>query len=188
VQKDYGAGGEAATATLELLPSGGLALRQGGSEMGTGMTPSHAVMVRDILGKAPDKMSFGVTEWPEMPLTSTEEPFTLSQEQEDKLKRDPRWTPSRQTGMSASNSVYFVGHATRTAARTLLRLSLWPAALSIWPPRPAGGALRSLSVDISEARFVDGKLTAGGLEPLSLERLAAAAKARGLITAVSAHE
>lgn len=187
VQKDYGAGGEAAIATLELLPSGGLALRQGGSEMGTGMTTSHAVMVRDILGKAPDRMSFGVTEWPEMPLSSTEEPFTATQEQEDKWARDPRWVPSRQTAMSASNSVYFVGHATRTAARTLLRLSLWPAALSIWSAGPDGGALRSLSVDIGEARFVDGKLTAGGLEPLGFERLFAAAKARGLVTAVSVH-
>jgi CO/xanthine dehydrogenase Mo-binding subunit len=187
VQKDYGAGGEAAIATLELLPSGGLALRQGGNEIGTGMTTGHAVMVRDILGKAPDRMSFGVTEWPEMPLTSNEEPFTNTQAQEDTLARDPRWTPSRQTAMSASNSVYFVGHATRTAARTLLRLSLWPAALSIWSAGPDGGSLRSLSVDIGEARFVDGKLTAGGLEPLSFERLAAAARARGLITAVSVH-
>jgi len=132
-------------------------------------------------------MSFGVTEWPEMPLVSTEEPFTTSQEREDTLARDPRWTPLRQTSMSASNSVYFVGHATRTAARTLLRLSLWPAALSIWSAGPAGGPLRSLSVDIGEARFVDGKLTAGGLEPLSFERLAAAAQARGLVTAVSVH-
>ncbi|SEP34927.1 CO or xanthine dehydrogenase, Mo-binding subunit [Rhodospirillales bacterium URHD0017] len=188
VQKDYGSGGEASTATLELLASGGLALRQGGSEIGTGLTTSHAVMVRDILGRAPDRMSFGVTEWPEMPLTSTEEPFTASQEQEDTWARDPRWTPMRQTAMSASNSVYFVGHATRTAARTLLSLSLWPAALSIWSAGPDGGSLRSLSVDIGEARFTtDGKLSAGGLEPLSLERLAAAARARGLVTAVSVH-
>lgn len=182
VHKDYGSGAEAATATLELLPSGTLALRQGGSEMGTGMTTSHGVMVRDILGRAPARMSFGVTEWPEMPLVSTEEPYTLSQEREDELARNPRWTPIRQTAMSASNSVYFVGHATRTAARTLLRLSLWPAARSIWS---AGGA--APNVDIAEARFVDGSLTAGKLEPLGLDRLAAAAHQQGLITAVSVH-
>lgn len=177
VHKDYGSGAESAIATIELLPSGALTLRQGGSEMGTGMTTSHAVMVRDILGRAPANMTFGVTEWPEMPLTSTEEPFTLSQEREDELARDPRWTPTRQTAMSASNSAYFVGHATRTAARALLRLSLWPAALSIW----------SATVDIAEARVADGKLSAGTLEPLGLERLAAVAHAKGLITAVSVH-
>ncbi|MFO1161371.1 MAG: molybdopterin cofactor-binding domain-containing protein [Reyranellaceae bacterium] len=187
VQKDYGSGGEAAIATLELLPSGGLALRQDGCEMGTGMTTSHAVMVRDILGHAPDRMTFGVTDWPEMPLTSPDDPFTQSQEAEDAGARDPHWTPLRQTPMSASNSVYFVGHATRTAARTLLRLSLWPAALAIWSAGPAGGQLRSLSVDIAQARFTDGKLTAGGLEPLSFERLAATAQALGLVTAVSVH-
>lgn len=188
VQKDYGTGAEAATATLELSPSGGLALRQGGSEMGTGMTTSHAVMVRDILGRAPDRMTFGVTEWPEMPLTSSEEPYTTPQEREDALARDPHWTPARQAPMSASNSVYFVGHATRTAAQTLLRLSLWPAALVIWSAGPGGGQLRPLAVDIADARFTtDGRLTAGGLEPLGLERLAATAHALGLVTAVSVH-
>lgn len=187
VQKDYGSGAEAATATLELSPSGGLSLRQGGNEMGTGMTTGHAVMVRDILGCAPERLTFGVTEWPEMPLTSADEPFTTSQAREDTLARDPRWTPLRQTPMSASNSAYFVGHATRTAARTLLRLALWPAALAIWSVGPAGGQLQSLSVDIADARFTDGRLTAGGLEPLGLERLAATAHALGLVTAVSVH-
>lgn len=187
VQKDYGSGAEAATATLALEPSGSLALRQGGSEMGTGMTTGHAIMVRDILGSAPQRMTFGVTEWPEMPLSSADEPFSTSQEREDVLARDPHWTPLRQAPMSASNSVYFVGHATRTAARTLLRLSLWPAALAIWSAGPGGGQLRSLSVDIAQARFTNGKLTAGGLEPLSLERLAATAHALGLVTGVSVH-
>lgn len=182
VHKDYGSGAEAAIATLELLPSGQLTLRQGGSEMGTGMTTSHGVMVRDILGRAPAKMAFGVTDWPEMPLISTEQPFTLTQEREDELARDPRWTPTRQTAMSASNSVYFVGHATRTAARTLLRLSLWPAALSIWS---AGGD--TPIVDFADARVIDGKLSARSFDPLPLERLAASAHAQGLVTGVSVH-
>jgi CO/xanthine dehydrogenase Mo-binding subunit len=182
VHKDYGSGAEAATATLELLPSGQLTLRQGGNEMGTGMTTSHGVMVRDILGHVPAKMTFGVTEWPEMPLVSTEEPYTLTQEREDALARDPRWTPLVQTQMSASNSAYFVGHATRTAARTLLRLSLWPAALSIWS---AGGTRPD--VDIAQARLTGGKLGAGRMEPLGLDRLAVAAHAQGLVTGVSIH-
>jgi CO/xanthine dehydrogenase Mo-binding subunit len=187
VQKDYGSGGEAAIATLDMSPSGKLSLRQGGNEMGTGLTTSHAVMVRDILGTAPDIMSFGVTEWPEMPLSSTDDAFTTTQQREDELARDPHWTPLRQTAMSASNSVYFVGHATRTAASALLRLALWPAALAIWSEGPAGGQLASLSVDLAQARFADGRLSAGGLEPLALERLAALAHERGLITAVSVH-
>src|SRR5260221_9773776 len=154
--------------------------------MGTGMTTSQAIMVRDILGRAPDRMTFGVTEWPEMPLTSTEEPYTTSQEREDVLARDPRWTPAMQAQMSASNSVYYVGHATRTAARTLLRLSLWPAALAIWSAGPPGGQIRPPSADIAQARFEGGKLTAGGLEPLRLDRLAPTAHAPRLVTPVSA--
>jgi CO/xanthine dehydrogenase Mo-binding subunit len=42
-------------------------------------------------------------------------------------------------------------------------------------------------VDISEARFVDGHLTAGGLQPLSFVQLAATAHRLGLITGVSLH-
>jgi CO/xanthine dehydrogenase Mo-binding subunit len=187
VQKDYGSGAEAATATLELSPTGSLALRQGGNEMGTGMTTGHAIMVRDILGSAPERMTFGVTEWPEMPLVSADDPYTAPQEREDASARDPRWTPLRQTPMSASNSVYYVGHATRTAAQTLLRLSLWPAALAIWSAGPGGGQLRPLAVDIAQARFSDGKLTAGGLEPLGLDRLASTAHRLGLVTGVSVH-
>ncbi|MEJ0016077.1 MAG: molybdopterin cofactor-binding domain-containing protein [Acetobacteraceae bacterium] len=94
VHKDYGSGAEAAVATLELLPSGGLALRQGGNDMGTGMTTAHAVMVQRILGRAPSRAQFGVTDWPEMKLVSTEEPYTLTQAREDELSRNPRWTPS----------------------------------------------------------------------------------------------
>ena len=186
-QKDYGTGAEGAIATLELSPAGKLSLRQGGNDMGTGMSTAHAMMVRDIVGRAPDQATFGVTVWPEMPLRSTEEPYTTPQDREDELARDPHWTPTMMTPMSASNSVYYVGHATRTAARALLHLSLWPAAVSLWSKGPGGGQIRPLSVDIADARFVDGKLTAAGLEPLGLERLAATAHAMGLVTGVSVH-
>jgi len=103
------------------------------------------------------------------------------------LSQNPRWTPSFVTSMSSSNSAYFVGHATRQAASALLRLSLWPAAVAVWSQGPGGGEFSPLAVDISEVRFVDGHLTAGGLQPLSFARLAAAAHGLGLVTGVSVH-
>ena len=187
VQKDYGGGGDAAITTLSLDPAGRLSMRQNGNEMGTGMTTSQAVMVGKAIGRVPDHCTFGVTEWPEMPLFSNEEPYTMSQGEQDKLAANPRWTPSFASPMSASNSAYFVGHATRTAAQALLRLSLWPAAVALWSRGVGGGQMGPLAVERGDARFVDGALTAGGLEPLPLERLAAAAHALGLITGVSVH-
>jgi CO/xanthine dehydrogenase Mo-binding subunit len=50
--------------------------------------------------------------------------------------------------MSASNGVYFVGHATREAARALLRFGLYPAAIALWGR--AGGAAVSAQ-DIASA-------------------------------------
>jgi CO/xanthine dehydrogenase Mo-binding subunit len=193
VHKDYGTGAEGAMTTLLLDASGRLSMRQNGNDMGTGtgtgmgMNTSHAVMVANILGKAPEETSFGVTDWPEMPLVSNEEPYTTPQAQEDVLAQNPRWTPVFSTPMSASNSVYYVGHATRQAAKALLRLSLWPAAVALWSAGPGGGQMAPLSVDNADARFVGALLTAGGLEPLSFARLAAAAQTLGLVTGVSVH-
>ncbi|MER8425446.1 molybdopterin cofactor-binding domain-containing protein [Mesorhizobium sp. M1403] len=187
VQKDYGTGADAAVTTLSLDPSGRLAMRQNGNDIGTGLTTSQAVMVADIIGRVPDECAFGVVDWPEMPLVSTEEPYTTPQDKEDALAQNPRWTPSFVSPMSASNSAYFVGHATRTAARALLRLSLWPAAVALWSSGPGGGQARPLAIDIGDARVVDGRLTAGGMEPLGLEQLAAAAHKLGLVTGVSVH-
>ncbi|MGP0083652.1 MAG: xanthine dehydrogenase family protein molybdopterin-binding subunit [Steroidobacteraceae bacterium] len=185
VHKDFGSGDESAITTLTLDPSGALAIRQHGNDMGTGMTTAQAMIVAEVLGKVPDAFTFGVVNWPEMPLSDARPAST--QDQQDTLSQDPRWTPCFLTSMSSSNSAYFIGHATREAARALLRLSLWPAAVSVWSQGPGGGQFRPLAVEVTDARFVDGRLTAGGLEPLSFAQLATAANALGLITGVSVH-
>src|SRR5439155_475550 len=82
-------------------------------EYGEGLTTSQAVMVRNILGRAPDRASFGVVDWPEMPLISTNNPNATPPDKESELAANPRWTPLFTAPMSASNGVYFVGHATR---------------------------------------------------------------------------
>ena len=187
VHKDYGSGAEAAIATLGFDRAGVLSLRHVVQEMGTGVTSSQPIMVGDIIGKVPEHAAFAVVNWPEMPLTSTEEPYTMAQADEDAHKRNPRWTPSFTSPASASNSVYFQGHATREAARALLRFGLWPAARAIWSEGAGGGQMASLAVRPDSLRVVGGKLSAEGLEPLAFERLAAKAHAIGAITAVSVH-
>ena len=187
VQKDFGTGAEGAITTLAFDANGRLSMRQHGNDMGTGMTTSQPVMVAREIGRIPEDVTFGITHWPEMPLITSDKPYTMPQDEESEHARNPHWTPSLLSPMSASNSAYFIGHATRTAARALLRMSLWPAAVAIWSRGVAGGQFRSLAVDFNDVRIVEGRLTAGGLEPLTFERLAQTADALGLVTGVSVH-
>jgi CO/xanthine dehydrogenase Mo-binding subunit len=84
--------------------------------------------------------------------------------------------------MSASNGVYFVGHATREAARALLAFGLKPAAIALW--KREGIGLAPAPADIG---VVKGALAASGRTPLPIPRVAAAAHEMGLITGVSVH-
>ncbi|MFX7507262.1 hypothetical protein ABTJ37_23370, partial [Acinetobacter baumannii] len=74
-------------------PRGRLKLCHVAHEMGPGVTTSQAVMVGEILGRVPDDTEYGVTRWPQMPLETTDQPYTTSQADEDRLKQNPRWTP-----------------------------------------------------------------------------------------------
>ena len=83
--------------------------------------------------------------------------------------------------MSASNSAFFLSHATRESARALIRFGLWPAALLLWGQSVTAAA----PLGPQDLRVVDGKLVAGTLEPLPFARVAAKAQELGLVTGVS---
>jgi CO/xanthine dehydrogenase Mo-binding subunit len=185
VQRAFGTGAEAGVASLTIDAKGHITLRHIVNEIGAGTTMVQAVMAGNILGRVPDRTHFGVVDWPEMPLTSTERPYTTPQDKEDQLKTDPRWTPSFSSNVAASNGVYFYGHSTRQAAEVLLRYGLWPAALALWSQGSDSG--KAASARYEDARAVDGKLSAGDLEPLPLERIAAKAHEMGLVTGVAVH-
>ncbi|WP_332695498.1 xanthine dehydrogenase family protein molybdopterin-binding subunit [Bosea sp. (in: a-proteobacteria)] len=187
VQKDYGTGAEAALASLELDPQGRISFRHVAHEMGPGVTTSQAIMVGEILGRVPDETEYGAVRWPQMPLETTDEPYTLSQEEEDRRKLNPRWTPRITSPMSATNSVYYLGHATREAARILVDLALWPAARSLWSRGIGGGALAPYDVRREDLRLARGMINAGGLPPLAFEAVTAEAHRLGLPTGVTVH-
>ncbi|ARQ02520.1 xanthine dehydrogenase family protein molybdopterin-binding subunit [Pseudorhodoplanes sinuspersici] len=187
VQKDYGCGAEAAVASVEFDPRGRITLRHVANEMGTGATTSQPIMVGEILGRVPDTTEFGVVRWPQMPLETTDEPYTMSQEEEDRRKNNPRWTPRFTAAISATNSVYFLGHATREAARTLVDFALWPAAKSLWSRGIGGGMFAPYDVRREDLRFAHGKVNAGGLPTLTFEQVAAEAHRLGLVCGVTVH-
>lgn len=187
VHKDYGTGAESALATLEFDAAGRLSFAHVAHEIGTGTTTSQAIMVGDLLGRVPDTTEFGKVRWPNMPLETTEEPYTMAQEDQDKHSANPRWTPSFTSPMSASNSVYYLGHATREAARILLDVAIWPAAKSLWSRGIGGGELAPYSVRREDLRLANGQVNAGGLSPLNFEAVAAEAHRLGLVTGVTVH-
>lgn len=187
VQKDYGTGADTSALELAFDAAGKLTMRHCCQEIGTGATTGQQVMVRNILGVAPEEVTFGVTEFASLPLVTNFEPYTTTQEQQDALVKDPRWVPFLLPAMSASNSVYFIGFGTRQAARFLLENALWPAARAIWREGVAGGQIASGAVTLADVRAVPGGIGAGGLEPLPFARLAAKAHEMGLPTGVALH-
>lgn len=187
VQKDYGSGADTCALALEFDANGQLTMRHCVQEIGTGATTAQQVMVRKILGKVPDIVDFGVTEFPELPMTSNWSPYTTTQQQQDEFQKDPYWVPFALPAMSASNSAYFIGFGTQQAARFLFENTLWPAARAIWSEGASGGQIASGSVTLNDLRVVQGGIGGGGMETLSFARLAKKAHELGLVTGVALH-
>jgi len=187
VQKDYGTGAESSFAKLEFAKDGLISLSHSGTEIGTGMSTSQAAAVTRWLPQPAARAQFQVTEWPELPIASSGIPWIMSQAEQDKLAANPRWTPFFASPASATNSAYYYTHGTQEAARTLFMFGLWPAAMAIWSEGIAGGQAGSLVVRVEDARWIDGKLSAGGLEALPYLRIVEKAYAMGLPTGVAVH-
>ena len=190
IQRRFGTGSEASLAKLELAPDGRIALSHSGTEIGTGTSSAQAVACVRWLGRPADALDLGVTEWPDLPVETSDDPHStpeetrLSQADQDRLAKNPRWTPVFAAPSSASNSSYYFSHATREAARVVYLHGLWPAALAIWG-RDAGAASRAMKLE--DARWRNGALALEGLEPLPLARLAQEAHARGLVVGAAVH-
>jgi len=187
VQKDFGTGGESCFARIEITPEGRVLMWHSGAEIGTGMGTSQAVVCARWLGKPADEFNSSVTEWPELPMVSSGDPYIMAQAEQDKLVGNPHWTPNYCSPSSASNSAFYFSHGTRETARVLFEHGLWPAAMAIWSAGLGGGQAAPLAVRIDDARWVSAGLTCVGMEPLSLARLAAKAHELGLVTGAVGH-
>jgi len=187
VQKDFGTGAEASFAKVEMRADGTIALHHCGAEIGTGMSTSQAVAVTRWLGRPATEVRVAITDWPDLPVTATGDPYLMSQADQDKLSANPRWSPAYASPSSATNSAYYFTHSTREAARVVFMHGLWPAAMAIWSQGVGGGQAASLVVRVEDARWVKGKLTAGGLQALPYEQLAKKAHELGLVTGATVH-
>jgi CO/xanthine dehydrogenase Mo-binding subunit len=91
------------------------------------------------LGRPADKVQMPVTDWPDLIVETSGDPYAMQQTEQDRLATNPRWSPNYASESSASNSAYYFAHATREAARVVFRHGLWPAALAIWQRGIGGG-------------------------------------------------
>ncbi|MHA1066873.1 xanthine dehydrogenase family protein molybdopterin-binding subunit [Enterobacter ludwigii] len=187
VQKDFGTGAETSFARVELSKEGKITLHHSGAEMGTGMSTSQAVLCAEWLGHPADESHFSVTDWSQLPVVTSGNPYVMSQVEQDQLEQNPLWSPSNCSPSSASNSAFYFSHSTREAARQLFMQGVWPAALSIWQTGIGGGQAAPLVVRPEDARWVDGGLTAAGMQILPLELLAKTVWEKGLTTGVVVH-
>ncbi|SOZ66209.1 putative xanthine deshydrogenase [Cupriavidus taiwanensis] len=187
VQKDFGTGAEASFAKVELKADGSIVLHHSGAEIGTGMSTSQAAAVARWLGKPAGEVRTSVTDWTDLPVTTSGDPYLMSQAEQDRLSANPRWSPAYASPASATNSAYYFTHSTREAARVVFLHGLWPAAMAIWSQGIGGGQAASLVVRVEDARWVDGKLSAGGLQALPFEQLASKAHELGLVTGATVH-
>lgn len=187
VQKDFGTGAETSFARVELSESGKITLYHSGAEMGTGMSTSQSVICAQWLGKPADEAHFSVTDWSSLPVETSGDPYIMSQQEQDTLQKNPRWSPSYCSPSSASNSAYYFSHSTREAARLIFEHSIWPAAMAIWQSGIGGGQAAPYIVRKEDARWVDGGLTANGMQILSLDILAQKAYQMGNITGAVVH-
>lgn len=187
VQKDFGTGAESSFAKIEISPDGRILLRHTGAEIGTGMSTSQALACARWLGQPADDIGVAIVDWPDLPMVSSGDPYLMSQAEQDSLSADPAWTPALASPASASNSAFYYTHTTREASRLVFMHGLWPAAQAIWASGIGGGQAAPNVVRLEDARWVAGRLTAAGMQPLSLARLAAQAHSMGLVVGVVVH-
>jgi CO/xanthine dehydrogenase Mo-binding subunit len=187
VQKDFGTGAESSFAKVEIAPDGKVLLRHSGTEIGTGMSTSQAIACVRWLGAPAVDLGYAITQWPELPMKTSGDPYMMSQADQDKAQADPLWTPAIASPASASNSAFYYTHTTREACRLIFRHGLWPAAVALWGSGTGGGAAAPYVVREEDARWEQGLLTANGMPGLSLQQLARKAHEMGGVTGAVVH-
>jgi CO/xanthine dehydrogenase Mo-binding subunit len=187
--KDYGTGAAAPSAAVRLSKDGKITLEIGFIEMGTGTQTSQAVVVSESLGSFAHEVKLAEIDiWDAMQLVQTDNPYIISQQRQDEMTANPRWTPVKAMASSASMSAYYQSHVTRIAADIIYRHGLWPAAVSIWNELYFNTPMGKTNLNHSrDGRWTDGKLTAMGFPPLSIDILAKRAHDLGLVVGVMGH-
>ena len=189
VTKNYGTGANAPSTRIEIDAKGKIVVKVISMEMGSGTDTTQAALVSKYLGSMANEIVMADREaFDVMKLEETDSPYLMSQDRQDKMSRNPRWTPVIDMASAASASSYFQTHTTQIAAKLLLRYGLFPAAIEIWKKLYFNeGYGEENFASFEEASWKDGKLSVSGYPPLELSMLAKKADDMGLVTGVTVH-
>jgi CO/xanthine dehydrogenase Mo-binding subunit len=116
-------------------------------------------------------------------LSTTGDPYTITQDQQDAAAKNPRWVPEISTASTASIGAHVGTQASAQAARIIFRFGMWPAALALWGIAPADPR-----AFLFEQAFWQGEeLILSGLPPLAQADVAAKAHEQEGVTGAIAH-
>ncbi|NQY94385.1 MAG: xanthine dehydrogenase family protein molybdopterin-binding subunit [Campylobacteraceae bacterium] len=187
--KDYGTGAAAPTSSVEITENGEIIIKLGYVEMGPGTNTSQGALVSKYLGSLADEVILGeVKAFEVMKQVDTDSPYMISQDKQDKMSKNPQWTPVVHMASAASMSAYFQTHTTDICAKLILKYGLYPAAVEIWKTKYFNNAYANANFgDFNSASWTNGKLSADGFPPIDLKTLAKKAHEMGLLTGVMVH-
>lgn len=182
--KDYGTGADCSLGSVSIDAEGRIAIHSDAVEMGNGIGTALANRVAGHLGGRADAVTVAqVDVFDELELIKSGDPYSITQEEQDKAAANPRWVPEISSATSASIGAHVGTHAAAEAARVLFRFGLWPAALAIW----GIAAHDPRAKQHAEAYWQGETLVMSGLSPLPLKAIAAKLHAMGGVTGAMAH-
>ena len=189
VQKDFGTGAEAAFAEVEFIARGSICCCvTSASTWAPAWRPGSRRCASRGSASPPTRCAPARPQWPELPMITTGDPYLMQQAEQDSNVGNPRWTPNLVSPQQREQlGVLLRARHARGGARCCSRRACGQRRMSIWSQGIGGGQLAPLVVRREDARWVDGKLTAGGLNALPLEQLVAKAHELGLVTGAIVH-
>lgn len=182
--KDYGTGADCSLGRVELAPDGSITIHTDSVEMGNGIGTAVARRIEAILGRAASAVAVArIDTYDELELSTTGDPYTITQDQQDAAAKNPRWVPEISTASTASIGAHVGTQASAQAARIIFRFGMWPAALALWGIAPADPR-----AFLFEQAFWQGEeLILSGLPPLAQADVAAKAHEQEGVTGAIAH-
>ncbi|MCB4768400.1 molybdopterin-dependent oxidoreductase [Ancylobacter sp. Lp-2] len=182
--KDYGTGADCSLGSVSIDAEGRITIHSDSVEMGNGIGTALANRVAGHIGGIADEVTVAqVDVFDELELFKSGDPYSITQEEQDKAAADPRWVPEISSATSASIGAHVGTQAAAEAARILFRFGLWPAALAIWGIAPGDPRAKQHG----EAYWQGETLVISGLNPLPLKAIAAKAHAMGGVTGAMTH-
>ena len=182
--KDYGTGADSSRARVTLDPDGSISIHSDSVEMGNGIGTAMANRVALVLGRVADEVTLAeLDQFDELGLVTEGDGRSMSQEEQDRLSKNPRWVPDISSATSASNGAHVGTQPAAQVARVIFRYGMWPAALELWGI-PETDPRRFLW---EEAFWQDNELILSGLPPLSQAEIAAKAHEQKGITGAIGH-